>query len=216
MECIHEFLAPYCQPHIAYDIHLNTMLESLKNLIQPDFHLDLYPCYHPIAFGILIWVSKCGFSQAHPAIECQLQIAAKLTPQMDATFMIFIHESTNKPPPPNNPFCSHFELNCSAFAPDTLPNGNTLLPIVIKNITWLDIRSINICVLLCGEDGKFGFKNGSTSCTGKVFYCGGIHICILKISVLVPYNTDAECYHNAQLGLKMTPPLHCQHDGEKP
>lgn len=68
------------------------MIWSGKTRIIPDLHLDLHLGYDPSFPAIPLWVMECGFSLDEKSMKCKLAVVVKISPEMDAAFMISICE----------------------------------------------------------------------------------------------------------------------------
>ncbi|KAH0825747.1 hypothetical protein J3R83DRAFT_8787, partial [Lanmaoa asiatica] len=155
---------------IGCGFHFNLALDSEDAAIIPDIRLDLRPLHHPGFRPIPFWVGECGFSSNQTEMERQLTSAAATVPEMDVAIMVSIREANRALPPYDHPLHSLPPLPRDAFTPVVAPRGRSLVPVVVNDITWLEVKSIIVRVFLRGPDGKFNFrKRGPLFAQGSLY-----------------------------------------------
>ena len=148
--CISEFLAmvSLSKNHsIRPILSLNSMIWSGKTRIIPDLHLDLRPGYDPSLPAIPLWVMECGFSSDEKSMKRKLAVVVKISPEMDAAFMISICEK-NSLPLKTHHLCSLLEIPHSEFKPSPPPAPDSWGPIEVEGINWLLMKSVKFHVFL--------------------------------------------------------------------
>ncbi|KAI9571896.1 hypothetical protein HD554DRAFT_2168669 [Boletus coccyginus] len=158
----HAFLVSHHLDCITPLFVFNSPIESDNNSITPDFPLNLELSYHPLEFPVPVWITECGFNQTQIGMESKLVVAVAISPEINTVFMISIHKSSLELSESDRPLFSLSKLQYTAFTLDTLPYDNKLTLIVIEDMTWIDIKSVNIFVFLCEEDGEFNFSKENT------------------------------------------------------
>jgi len=84
--------------------------------------------------------------------------------------MVSISEANQTLPPYDHPLHSLPALSRDAFTPVVAPQERLLEPVVVNDITWLEVKSIIVRVFLRGPDGKFNFgERGPLFAQGSLY-----------------------------------------------
>ncbi|KAI6136018.1 hypothetical protein F5141DRAFT_1208405 [Pisolithus sp. B1] len=148
-------------------ITLHTNLPVLDGgatmVIIPDLCLDLWP---PGSLSMPIWAMESGFSSTPVQMHGQLRVVADIVPELDAAFLISIHEAKYVPPPKSIPLYTLQPIPPSVF---TLPAHTVSFgPVVVEGITWISISSITFEASLRCDNGWFRFGEGSLFAKGHL------------------------------------------------
>jgi len=157
---IHKLLASLSldeDDNITCSMHFNLAIRNEDTTVIPDLHLELCLRHPPGARAIPFWVGECGFSSIRTEMERQLMLVANIIPEMDVAIMVSICEVHHDLPPRDHLLHSLPALSHTAFTPTVAPSAYSLDPVIVEDVTWLEIKSVTFCVLLRGTNGEFNF-----------------------------------------------------------
>lgn len=153
---------------VIWNTYLNCRIQEDTTVIVPDMHLDLRPRRPPGVPAIPFWVGECGFSSLQPEMEHQVNTVASIVPELDVGITFAIREQKYFAPPETHPLRTLPRLFRHAFEPLNPPNVGSLKAVIVKDVTWIEIKSVTVRVFLRRPDGTFNFKEKGS------FYAQGV------------------------------------------
>ncbi|KAF8436856.1 hypothetical protein L210DRAFT_3505622 [Boletus edulis BED1] len=160
-------LEPYHHPELDFSLLPNSSLKgkNRKSCI-PDIHVDILPHFHgQLGETTTVWLGECGFSQSYRNMQDKLKRVTTENLTINTLFIIAIrelgkakrrniqslHSLAMKPP----------HLPMEAFSSQVIFSIMTLKPIMVGDVKWTAIQSVNIYVFRRWLDRTFDFANRS-------------------------------------------------------
>ncbi|KIJ10199.1 hypothetical protein PAXINDRAFT_16770 [Paxillus involutus ATCC 200175] len=163
---VHDLLQPFRLSNdmdVTVIVNGNLAISDRDFEVVPDFHLSLRSMHNHGGQALIPWwVGKCGFSSTVTTMLRQLGAAAEMAPEMDLTLVISIREKKHKPPPCGHVLRTSPKLHRSDFNHTT--SVIMLDSIIVGGVSWVEIKSIKLHVLLHREDGNFDFSGEGPLC----------------------------------------------------